>query len=213
MKVGIKTKLGILVACLAGAWSLILGLASPASAATGMDTELQQGNVVAVSTEVQQDFSDWLVSYTGKLDWSQINGTAGSTTNTARMNELKAVTPLAMVEGTARDLIQYLGSNAYTGTFQLGSMDRGACLVGELTAGFLRKWQIESLVVDNQAVRNSLQYLVYTQYDSPQATIAQAREQLLNMGNDWPLGVGSFERGLKNGLNGIDACYLTARAA
>ena len=140
----------------------------------------------------------------------QINGAAGSNTNTARMNELKAVTPLAMVEGTARDLIQYLGSNAYTGPFQLGGMDRGACLVGELTGGFLKKWQIESMV-DNQAVRNSLQYLVYTQYDNPQATIAQAQEQLGKM-SDWPLGVGSFERGLTANLKGIDACYLSARA-
>lgn len=208
MKVGIKV-VGLVLGVL-GVWGLILGLASPASAATGMDTELQQGSVVTVSTQVQQYFSEWLVKYTGELDWSQINGAAGSTTNTARMNELKAVTPLAMVEGTARDLIQYLASNAYTGPFQLGSMDRGACLVGELTAGFLVKWQIQAMVSD-QAVRNSLQYLVFTQYDSPQATIAQAREQLGKM-TDWPLGVGSFERGLKGGLEGIDACYLSARA-
>lgn len=208
MKVGIKIA-GLVLGVL-GIWGLILGFASPASAATGMDTELQQGNVTTVSTQVQQDFSEWLVKYTGELDWSQINGVAGSNTNTARMTELKAVTPLAMVEGTARDLIQYLGSNAYTGSFQLGGMDRGACLVGELTAGFLVKWQIQDMV-SNQAVRNSLQYLVYTQYDSPQATIAQAQERLGTM-TDWPLGVGSFERGLTAGLKGIDACYLSARA-
>lgn len=209
MKFGTRLYLAVVTAMALVACALGL-TAPPAFAATGMDTELQQGSVVTVSTQVQQDFSEWLVKYTGVVDWNQVNGVAGSTTNTARMNELKAVTPLAMVEGTARDLIQYLGSTAYTGPFQLGGMDRGACLVGELTGGFLKKWQIESMV-DNQAVRNSLQYLVYTQYDNPQATIAQAQEQLGKM-SDWPLGVGSFERGLTANLKGIDACYLSARA-
>ncbi len=201
MKLGLK--ICVLTACLIALMGAILGLASAASAATDMDTVLRHGDVVTVATALQRDFSEFLVEQTGALDWSQIDGVAGSDTNTARMTELKQVTPLAMIVGTAYDLTRYLGSDAYTGTFYVVSPDRAACLIGALTKGFGLKYTVHFA----QDEMNTLQAWVYTQFDNPSASIAQARQQLTGM-TAWPKGVGGFQLGLEKGFT---ACGLTTQ--
>lgn len=178
--------------CIATLCSIVMLANLPsADAATSMDDELRSGDVVTVSADIQRSFNEFLVAYTGVLDWSQINGLPGSTANTARMTELRNITPLAMIEGAAYDLIKYLGTNGKMDMFA----DKSACMVGALTKGF----GLQHTVHFAQDEMNTLQALVYTQYDDPSASVAGAREYLVTHAN-WPTGLRSFMVGLKYGL-------------
>lgn len=186
----------ILLYLVALCFIVMLGTSPAAQATTNMDDELRTGDIATASADIQRSFSEFLVVNIGVLDWKLIDGVAGSDANTARMTALRAITPLAMIEGAAYDVVTYISSSGKLDMFA----DKSACMVGALVKGFGLKWTVH-FANDEMEM---LQALVYTQYDDVHLSVDAAHQKLGTI-TEWPIGLGSFQVGLEKGLK---ACGL-----
>ncbi len=184
--------------------TMMVFTASPAQAASGMDEKLRSGDIAEMTQLIQGKFSELMTPLTGPLDWDTIAGAPDSPQNIARMTELRAITPLAMVEGTAESLVKWMGTSSYTGQFMVGDASRGACVVGALTRGFVDTYTV-TVVQDSL---NALQALAYLQFDNHRSdmTVADARLALTGM-TEWPIGAGGFDAGY---WGSFPACMVMA---
>ena len=197
-------RFGVLIIALVAVMGVITG--AIASAAAHASTESGRDAV-----------SEFATSVTGTvLDWNAIDALPNNQLNIAQMAQLPSTSTVVEAEESADEFIKFMGTSAYTGTLEVVSPDRGACLVGVIVQGYAAR---NGISLNEQAVRNTLQALVFTQFDihEPIVTVPQAWEALktatATSGGDWPKGVAGFEQGLTVDLTKGLPCGLQMTTA